>query len=121
MKKITSTTKAIAMRAINGLKCPQFLSFGLMLILGAGNALAADDDAGAAVIGDVANSISSYQDPVQKLLYAIAAIIAIIGAFNIFNKMNNGDQDVKKTIMLTLGGCIALVALATALPSFFDI
>jgi hypothetical protein len=33
--------------------------------------------------------------------------------------MNNGDQDVKKTIMMTIGGCAALVAMAVALPKFF--
>lgn len=33
--------------------------------------------------------------------------------------MQNGDQDVKKTIMMTMGGCIAFVALAEALPAFF--
>ena len=29
------------------------------------------------------------------------------------------DQDVKKTIMLTIGGCIAFIALSEALPLFF--
>ena len=52
-------------------------------------------------------------------MYAIASVIAIVGAFNIYFKMQNGDQDVKKTIMLTIGGCIAFVALATSLPLFF--
>jgi len=49
----------------------------------------------------------------------IAAVVSIIGAFNVFYKMNNGDQDVKKTIMMTIGGCAALVAMAVALPKFF--
>lgn len=63
--------------------------------------------------------ISSYAGPVQKLLYAIAGIIALVGAFNVYFKMQNGDQDVKKTIMMTIGGCVAMVAMATALPMFF--
>ena len=50
---------------------------------------------------------------------AIAAVIALVGAFNVYFKMQNGDQDVKKTIMLTIGGCIAFVALSEALPAFF--
>ena len=37
----------------------------------------------------------------------------------ILSSLQNGDQDVKKTIMMTVGGCIAMVALATALPAFF--
>lgn len=75
--------------------------------------------AGVQAFENATNAIAQYQDPIQKLLYAIAIVIALVGAFNIFNKMNNGDQDVKKTIMLTLGGCIALVVLANALPLFF--
>ena len=34
-------------------------------------------------------------------------------------EQQNGDQDVKKTIMLTIGGCIAFIALSEALPLFF--
>ena len=64
-------------------------------------------------------TIGGYAASVKKLLYAIAAIIALVGAFNVFHKMTNGDQDVKKTIMLTLGGCIAMLALSEALPAFF--
>ena len=63
--------------------------------------------------------INSYAEPVKKLMYAIAAVIALIGAFNVYFKMQNGDQDVKKTIMMTIGGCVAMVAMATALPMFF--
>lgn len=63
--------------------------------------------------------ISGYLGSVKKLLYAIAAVIALVGAFNVYHKMTNGDQDVKKTIMLTLGGCIAMLALSEALPAFF--
>lgn len=65
-------------------------------------------------------TIRGYKESVQSLLYAIAAVIALVGAFNVYHKMTNGDQDVKKTIMLTLGGCIAMVALSVALPAFFD-
>ena len=65
------------------------------------------------------STITGYAGSVKKLLYAIAAVIALVGAFNVYHKMTNGDQDVKKTIMLTLGGCIAMLALSEALPAFF--
>lgn len=35
------------------------------------------------------------------------------------SSLQNGDQDVKKTILLTIGGCIAFIALSEALPLFF--
>ncbi len=91
----------------------------IMLLAGlfgyAANAFAAADPFASAT-----GEIKGYQSSVQSLLYAIAAIIALVGAFNVFHKLINGDQDVKKTIMMTLGGCIALIALSTALPAFFE-
>lgn len=75
---------------------------------------------GAGAFASAAAEIKTYQEPVKKLLYVIAGVVVLVGCFNIFHKMNNGDQDVKKTIMLTIGGCIAMVALANALPLFFS-
>ena len=74
---------------------------------------------GGAGISSATTTIKGYFTQVQNLMNAIGAIIAIVGAFNVFFKMQNGDQDVKKTIMLTIGGCIAFVALGQALPLFF--
>lgn len=84
------------------------------------NDLLAQASAGAGAFTNATTEIKRYQEPVRNLMYAIAAVIAIVGAFNIFFKMQNGDQDVKKTIMLVLGGCIAFVCAATALPLFFE-
>lgn len=64
-------------------------------------------------------TIQGYQSEVKSLMNAIAAVICLVGAFNVYFKMQNGDQDVKKTIMLTIGGCIAFVALGQMLPEFF--
>lgn len=75
--------------------------------------------AGAADLNGVATKIHDYQPIVQNIFRAIGAVIVLAGVFNIFNKMNNGDQDVKKTIMLTIGGCIGYVALEESLPKFF--
>ena len=74
---------------------------------------------GAGGFTSATTEISSYADPVKKLMYAISAVIVLVGAFNVYFKMQNGDQDVKKTIMMTIGGCVAMVAMATALPMFF--
>ena len=76
--------------------------------------------AGADPFAAATQTFTKYQESVRDLMYIIAAIIAVVGAFNVYFKMQNGDQDVKKTIMLTLGGAVAFVALATALPAFFN-
>ena len=74
---------------------------------------------GAAGVTKATQEISSYETPVSNLMKAIAAVIVLVGAFNVYFKMQNGDQDVKKTIMLTIGGCVAFIALSEALPLFF--
>ena len=77
----------------------------------------ADAGAGASAISNVASQdMSGYQSAVSKLMKAIAAAICVIGAFTVYFKMQNGDQDVKKTIMLVVGGCIAFVVMSEALP-----
>ena len=74
---------------------------------------------GAAGFIKATQEVTSYQVPVSNLMKAIAAVIVLIGAFNVYFKMQNGDQDVKKTIMLTIGGCVAFIAMSEALPLFF--
>ena len=44
--------------------------------------------------------ISSYQTPVANLMKAIAAVIVLVGSFNVYFKMQNGDQDVKNILVL---------------------
>lgn len=51
---------------------------------------------GAGGFSKATQEISTYSGPVQKLMYAIAAVIALVGAFNVYFKMQNGDQDVKR-------------------------
>ena len=56
-----------------------------------------------------------------KLCYAIAGVVAIVGAISVYIAMNNEEQDVKKKIMMVVGACIFLIAAAKALPLFFGI
>ena len=81
-------------------------------------ALAAEGGGVSAVEG-VATEISQYVPAARKVIYAIAGVVAIVGAISVYVKMNNEEQDVKKSIMMIVGACIFLVAAATALPKFF--
>ena len=91
-----------------GQKC---VMAAIALIISTSNVMAGSK--GAAGFTKATQEVSSYQTPVSNLMKAI-------GAFNVYFKMQNGDQDVKKTIMLTIGGCIAFIALSEALPLFFQ-
>ena len=78
-------------------------------------------DAGIAAVTQVSADIAKYIPVVQKLIFAIAGVVALGGAISVFIKMNNEDQDVKKSIMMVVGACIFLVAAGTALPAFFGL
>lgn len=65
--------------------------------------------------------IAKYVPVVVKLCYAIAGVVAVVGAISIYIAMNNEENDIKKKIMMTVGACIFLVAAAQALPLFFGV
>ena len=113
--------KSFGKKAKAGAKKPLFkktLMLVVVAVCAVSPALAADGIAGK--LTEIGANFKGYVEPVRNIVYALAAICAVIGAFTIYFKMTNGEQDVKKTIMLTVGGCAGLVALATALPAMFD-
>jgi len=65
--------------------------------------------------------IAKYVPIVVKLCYAIAGVVAVVGAISVYIAMNNEEQDVKKKIMMIVGACIFLVSAAQALPLFFGV
>ena len=80
---------------------------------------AGDYSAGTTALSTVAEEIVKYV-PVM-VCYAIAGVVAIIGAISVYIAMNNEEQDVKKKIMMVVGACLFLIAAAQALPLFFGI
>ena len=76
-------------------------------------------NAGKQGIQDATTAIAGYFDPATLLIYAIAAIIGLVGAVKVFSKWNSGDQDTQKSAMSWFGSCIFLVVVATVLRAFF--
>jgi len=56
---------------------------------------------------------------VLYLSYAVAGIVVVIGALQIYIKMNTGEGDIVKSIMMLVGACLFLVAASIVFPSFF--
>ena len=79
---------------------------------------AGDYSAGTTALSTVAEEIVKYVPVMVKLCYAIAGVVAIIGAISVYIAMNNEEQDVKKKIMMVVGACLFLIAAAQALPLF---
>lgn len=70
-------------------------------------------------LAGAAQEIKNYLDPVQKICYAIAALIFLVGGLSIYTKMNNGDQDVKSSIMMYVGGALFLIIVGSLAPTIF--
>jgi len=96
------------------------LSTGLLVLGSATAALAQGGlNAGKQGIQDATTAIAGYFDPATLLIYAIAAVVGLVGAIKVFSKWNSGDQDTQKSAMSWFGSCIFLVVVATVLRAFF--
>ena len=63
--------------------------------------------------------VRGYFGPAVQLIYAIGAIVGLIGATKVYSKFTSGDPDTAKTAAAWFGACIFLVVCATVLRSFF--
>lgn len=96
-----------------------FACLAILFLIPAAEMYAQAAGAGSAAITQATSTIKSYIPLVQKLIYAIAGVVALVGGLSVYIKMNNEEQDVKKSIMMVVGACVFLVIAATALPAFF--
>ena len=76
---------------------------------------------GASGINSATTQVKSYFDAGCNLMYAIGAVVGIIGAVRVFNKWNSGEPDTNKVAAAWFGSCVFLVVVATILKSFFGL
>lgn len=66
--------------------------------------------------------IRSYFDSGCQLMYAIGAILALVGAVQVYRHWNSGhQQEAYKAAAGWFGSCVFLVIVATVIKSFFGI
>lgn len=122
---MVSGAKSFGISAVKKIKSvatdPRFVLVMLMLVVVTVAADAQNIDSGIQAITKSTDALKKYIPVVTKLCYALAGIVAIVGAISVYIKMNNEEQDVKKSIMMIVGACIFLVAAAQALPLFFGL
>ena len=82
----------------------------------AGTAQTGDGTAG---IQQAAKLLQGYFEPAVKLIYAIGAVVGLIGAVKVYGKFSSGDPDTAKTCASWMGACVFLIVCATVLKSFF--
>ncbi|MBB5396666.1 hypothetical protein HDC91_002727 [Mucilaginibacter sp. AK015] len=76
---------------------------------------------GNAGIQQANTQVRGYFESGTNLMYAIGAIVGLIGAVKVYQKWNSGDQDTSKVAAAWFGSCIFLVVVATIIKSFFGI
>ena len=81
-------------------------------------AYAQDGNAG---INEATARVRSYFDTGTQLMYAIGAVLGLVGAVKVYQKWNGGDPDTGKVAASWFGSCVFLVIVATVLRSFFGI
>ena len=127
-KRRVSTARQRTIHPFDGKKQEQFMNKNILknrkAILSAALVIAATASAfaqgnGIAGINEATSMVSSYFDPGTKLIYAIGAVVGLIGGVKVYGKFSSGDPDTSKTAASWFGACIFLIVAATILRSFF--
>jgi hypothetical protein len=92
------------------------LTMALVLTLICQSAFPQDGNAG---IQQATSQVKSYFEAGTNLMYAIGAILGLVGAIKVYSKWGHGDQDTPKIVADWFGSCVFLVVVATAIKSFF--
>ncbi|MBS1659509.1 MAG: DUF4134 domain-containing protein [Bacteroidetes bacterium] len=82
------------------------------------SALAQDGSAG---INQANDLVRGYFPTAVNLMYAIGAIVGLIGAIKVFSAWAEGEPHTKKLAAGWFGACIFLVVVATVIKSFFGV
>ena len=90
----------------------------LVYLLAITLSFAQDGNAG---INEATMRVRSYFTTGTSLMYAIGAILGLVGAVKVYQKWNSGDPDTGKVAAAWFGSCVFLVIVATVLRSFFGI
>ena len=111
--------QGVARGFLNHLKITEFNETEMMLAVLAAAGAAMAQGNGQAGITEATQLVTGYFDPGTKLVYAVGAIIGLIGGVKVYQKFSSGDPDTSKTASSWFGACIFLIVAATILRSFF--
>lgn len=96
-------------------------AFGLALMAYLVTYVLAEAQDGNAGINEATTRVRSYFATGTNLMYAIGAVLGLVGAVKVYQKWNSGDPDTGKVAAAWFGSCVFLVIVATVLQSFFGI
>lgn len=76
---------------------------------------------GVAGINQATSQIQRYFSAGANLMYAIGAVMGIVGAIKVYNKWNAGEPDTNKLAAAWFGSLIFLVVVVAIIESFFGV
>lgn len=97
-----------------------FLTLSVMAVTLLATLVSSAQD-GNAGINQANQMVRSYFATGTNLMYAVGAIVGLIGAVKVYQKWNSGDHDTGKVAAAWFGSCIFLVIVATVIRSFFGV
>ena len=56
---------------------------------------------------------------VAEILYAVAGIMVVISALQIYIKMNYHEHDITKSVMILFGGILFMIGASVVMPALF--
>lgn len=97
---------------------PHWQAIAAILLVISISAAAQDGVAG---IEDANDMVRDYFEAGITLLYAIGAVLGLVGAVKVYSRWSQGDTETTKLAASWFGACIFLVVVATVLKSFFGV
>ena len=105
-------------------KSPRFAML-MVAMVATGVAIAQTSDinvtAGTGALESVAQGIAKYVPFITKLCYAIASLLSLYSATNIYLKLQYGEEGFTKSVMTLVFSILFLIASTTVMPAFFGI
>ena len=92
-----------------------------MIVLLVMISVAVEAQNGQAGIDEANKQVRSYFKSGTNLMYAVGAILGLIGAVKVYSKWNSGDPDTSKVAASWFGSCIFLVVVTTIIKAFFNV
>lgn len=104
--------------AFSGRRAKQCAAACIVLLFCSAQAMAQDGSAG---IEQANTLVRQYFDTGINLMYAVGAVLGLIGAVRVYQRWSAGDPQTGSIAASWFGSCIFLVIVATVLRSFFGL
>jgi hypothetical protein len=96
------------------------LLMGLLMLVCVGQTYAQTVD-GNQGLNQANTMVRGYYDTATNLMFAIGAILGIVGAIRVFSMWIRGDDRMGNAAAMWFGACVFLVVVATVIKSFFGL